>query len=962
MKKRTRVFTILLAFVMVLTCLTPLQTVSAKTTKKALNKTQATLYQKETVKLSVSGEKNIKWTSSNKKIASVNKKGVVTAKKAGKAKITAKAGTKKYVCTITVKKKPAVTKVEWISALLKKAGISTETITEYHFTDTKNNSAGKAIETAYNKGILPKSGKKFYPNRPATREFMAVTAVRAMGFEADSSETPSCTDAKKLAYAAEDQVALNQGFVSLKKKKFNPAKAITKAEKTKALRAVSNILKAEQVDGTHTNSVEYQNEVVESTLAKETDYTVSAQGDGILVSIAKDDATGSIKAGDVVVLPEKTGTQEQTAVKVRAVTENSDGTLSITGETPEISDVYQSINIQKEAYADMSEFVPNEDVVASVSTKQLKGGGISETVSVGSSKNIKLVETKLGSVGTFTGNVTLSAPKLTVIVDADFSDKENPNIKQISAIVEQDVTAAVELKFSSKGKGSGELCLGHLTHHFGNGLAVDVVCYLEVSADGTGTVKYQLSNTAGMTYINGNLRLVGDSVGNWDGMNAQVTAQVLAEPQINLRLFGLWIRNELCGEIPVIGVKADIGPKLKATLTTHETKPLICANVELYVYLSVGLNTDSGLGKLLKKHTKLQLTKVILDNNDANSFRATWHYEDGERTEGDVCTWEQSQETSAEPIEMIKLREGEAQKVQLDGTEETIEYTVSRTENKEEDEDVKGNYQYQFNDTFKLMIDGNCVYKAELSNLIDWAVDEYGEYQVRDGEFEQVGITDIDTSDGAKDIFIYLHTTEESYLYRLQYKDGKIIQKEDVVKSLNAITAPKQMAFMVDGYWWEGGIYNNYVTVRETINPTYVNGEWTYSGDAEQETVDLLTTTGDGTAQWLICIGEDAVGCIHGRVKLKLQNGKLKLASKNVTGEILETGISGAVNKKMIVYTVAGGSKTAFVAKKGEAVQLISYTFKNNTLYIKVKNKAGKTGWIGKKQYGSFYYDGTLHA
>ena len=41
--------------------------------------------------------------------------------------------------------------------------------------------------------------------------------------------------------------------------------------------------------------------------------------------------------------------------------------LQIIGETPDISEVYQKVDIQKEKQADMSMFVPDEDVVASVS-------------------------------------------------------------------------------------------------------------------------------------------------------------------------------------------------------------------------------------------------------------------------------------------------------------------------------------------------------------------------------------------------------------------------------------------------------------------------------------------------------------------------------------------------------------------------------------------------------------------
>lgn len=65
--------------------------------------------------------------------------------------------------------KVAVTRAEWVSALLKQADIKTGKISKYHFSDTKKNAKGKAIETAYARGILPvkKKSKKFYPNKAA---------------------------------------------------------------------------------------------------------------------------------------------------------------------------------------------------------------------------------------------------------------------------------------------------------------------------------------------------------------------------------------------------------------------------------------------------------------------------------------------------------------------------------------------------------------------------------------------------------------------------------------------------------------------------------------------------------------------------------------------------------------------------------------------------------------------------
>lgn len=50
----------------------------------------------------ITSVETITYTTSNKKVAAVSKKGIITAKAAGKAKITVKAGTKKFVVTVTV--------------------------------------------------------------------------------------------------------------------------------------------------------------------------------------------------------------------------------------------------------------------------------------------------------------------------------------------------------------------------------------------------------------------------------------------------------------------------------------------------------------------------------------------------------------------------------------------------------------------------------------------------------------------------------------------------------------------------------------------------------------------------------------------------------------------------------------------------------------------------------------------
>lgn len=94
-------------------------TVRQKPTGVTLNKTKASIYTtksvslKATVSPSTAYNKNVTWSSSNTKVAKVDKNGKVTGVGSGKAVITVKteSGGKTAKCTVTVKKKVQVTEL-----------------------------------------------------------------------------------------------------------------------------------------------------------------------------------------------------------------------------------------------------------------------------------------------------------------------------------------------------------------------------------------------------------------------------------------------------------------------------------------------------------------------------------------------------------------------------------------------------------------------------------------------------------------------------------------------------------------------------------------------------------------------------------------------------------------------------------------------------------------------------------
>ena len=155
MKKILLSFFIVLSMILVMPIVIPglqnISTVQAASVK--INKKKLTLNVKENYTLKVKGTSSkIKWSTSNKKIATVSSKGKVKAKKKGKVTITAKVKGKKYKCKIKVEK-PSLNKNTTKIALNQKEKLIVTGTTQ----KIKWSSENKKIATVNSKGkITPK--------------------------------------------------------------------------------------------------------------------------------------------------------------------------------------------------------------------------------------------------------------------------------------------------------------------------------------------------------------------------------------------------------------------------------------------------------------------------------------------------------------------------------------------------------------------------------------------------------------------------------------------------------------------------------------------------------------------------------------------------------------------------------------------------------------------------------------
>lgn len=109
MKKRWKrsVLAVVFLLAMAVLCI-PAEKAEAKAPKLSRTKLSMTVGQKKTLKVK-NTKKKVKWKSSDAKVIKVSKKGVLTARKAGKATIKAVVGKKTLKCKVTVKKRGDMT-------------------------------------------------------------------------------------------------------------------------------------------------------------------------------------------------------------------------------------------------------------------------------------------------------------------------------------------------------------------------------------------------------------------------------------------------------------------------------------------------------------------------------------------------------------------------------------------------------------------------------------------------------------------------------------------------------------------------------------------------------------------------------------------------------------------------------------------------------------------------------------
>lgn len=244
-----------------------------------------------------------------------------------------------------------ITRGEWINRLVNAMDYEEleVTIDTPYFKDTTGTSVEDSINYAVTYRIVDLDNEKFYPDELASREFIAITTVKALGFQ--PQEDLSCVDSGDVQDSKNAYLAVKLGIIDLVDDYFYPKENGTVGLADQALGVVKDVLASTKVSDTPHSDIAYRDNVV---VFDENEATV----DGTTVTVAADDKAKGIKNGDIIAI------KDIACYKVVSVESKGSKVILSTNEA-EIQEAIESMDFEGEVHADFSQFEPAEGVIVS---------------------------------------------------------------------------------------------------------------------------------------------------------------------------------------------------------------------------------------------------------------------------------------------------------------------------------------------------------------------------------------------------------------------------------------------------------------------------------------------------------------------------------------------------------------------------------------------------------------------
>ena len=477
-----------------------------------------------------------------------------------------------------------ITRAEWVHDLVTTFDMtmSEGLKPDNYYTDISTNQYYNDILTAMYFGVIDlEAGENFNPNVSVTREFAAHTLSYCIGYQLEKNPTYTMEDVADLQYPADDQIAVNKGWISLSDGKFSPNDNITLSEITVMLTDAAKVLEESKIDESHQNQYTFENGVKE--ISENGSFEFSGDNEITLY-----DTSVNIKTNDVFAVYSNGIAYTYKAVNV----ETKENCLVITTEDVMYEDAVKYVDAEGIIDADLNDFVPAEGVSTEVeyASEQSRSQRISGSKKIGKVNISK-------SFGSGSVNCSISNSKI------DY--KINNSGYRFA------VTGKIDTKCSFSGKKDLTLTLGYI-NVAGVGKVQLQMIY---SAKGSATVGFTTNAITGVE------KKKGQAVRHLDNYtsptwNFSAKAELKTACNLNFSVDIPMVANgRVYGET---GIKST--PDVE--VYTDGMTPRICMDLPAYLYAEAGCSLNV-FGESLVNET------IPIYTASNSPIRICYHIEDG---------------------------------------------------------------------------------------------------------------------------------------------------------------------------------------------------------------------------------------------------------------------------------------------------------------------------------------------
>lgn len=509
-----------------------------------------------------------------------------------------------------------LTRAQWISELLEAVNAPDQEITYDNvtlpFEDIDAHANKNEILLAYANQILPEIGAEFRPDAPADREFAAVTAVKALGFQPVAEI--ECVDSASITYKEEVETAVAMDIFRLTNEKFYPYADLTRSEANWALQQVRAIVNVE-VPQTNTGGLHYDAGVV--VVPDSAVYDVNGS------SITFTSGIDHLPVGTVLVLP------DQTPYKV-LTTQKNGYSLVVETAQPDINETLDSITANGTATLDASRFEPAEGVTMldnlAPMTRSARINIVDAEGSLAAPGKLEFEVHKEIGIGTLYGKFSISLAKVLYKADVDLG-WGGFNVKDVylKFPVEMEIDGGYEVQRDGAQNvpQGGVLELGKIPVVGIPGVAIYVQIGLKYEVSGKIELVYNINGETGIQILNNRPRTI-------NSMTTDLDLKALGgSAKIGPSLSGLL---EVCNRWNLIDFGVSAGAKANGEMIVRNPS-FFCLDASIFVYGEISALDEGVIGDWLD----IGYTWEFWDSNNT-PWKINGHWENFIRV--DECTFD----------------------------------------------------------------------------------------------------------------------------------------------------------------------------------------------------------------------------------------------------------------------------------------------------------------------------------